>query len=883
MIFVFWIRSLLRTTLGRMIAAGAGIALAVGLLVVLGVFGASASATMTQHAIENVPVDWQIEVALGADQSSIERALADGGAAKAVRPVEYASVDGFSASTGGTQQVTGAGKVIGIPSDYLQTFPGQVTLLSGSLDGPVLFSQTAANLHASLGDTVTIERPDQASASVKVSGIAAIPNVDSLFQAVGVATGLAPQSPPDNILIMSTDAWHAMFDAQRADRPDSARTQLHVQFDRRNLPASPALAFKRVTEMANNLEARVAGSAVVADNLAARLDGVRADALYARVLLLFLGAPGVVLATLVTAAVATAGGARRRRDLMLLRVRGASLAEALEGPAIEAALVGVVGAALGLVFALAALSALGIAIDWSAAVVWGISTAFAGVALALAVVLVPATRDARRLTVAQARTETETNAPPLWQRLGADFALLVLAGVLFWTVRGSGYQIVLAAEGVAQSSVNYYAFLAPLTLWGGLGLFWVRLSRLGMTAVPAKLNATLATIAGNLAPTVGASLSRQASRIARAAALLALAVGFAISTAIFNVTYDQQSRVDAELTNGADVTVTGSTADPAGGHLDAIRAAGGVQAAEPMMHRYAYVGSDLQDIYGIDPATIGRATSIANAYFANGDAKATLSQLAATPDGVLVSEETVTDFQLQPGDTVNLRLQAAPDNQYHPIAFKFVGIAREFPTAPKDSFLVANASYLAKVTAAPSREIVLVRTDNPASVATELKSALASHPALSVTALGEVRSLIASSLTAVSLGALAKLELVFGLTLILAVAGLVLGLGFVERQRIFSILQALGASTDQLSAFLWSEAALVTIFGLLFGFVTGFGVAEMLVAMLADVFDPPPQSIHVPFAFLVVLTFGALAAAAAVVIVFERVHRRLDPGALKPE
>ena len=68
------------------------------------------------------------------------------------------------------------------------------------------------------------------------------------------------------------------------------------------------------------------------------------------------------------------------------------------------------------------------------------------------------------------------------------------------------------------------------------------------------------------------------------------------------------------------------------------------------MHRYAYVGADLQDLYGINPNAIGGATTMANAYFANGDAKAALAKLAATPDGVLVSEETVNDFQLSQGD-----------------------------------------------------------------------------------------------------------------------------------------------------------------------------------------------------------------------------------------
>ena len=45
--------------------------------------------------------------------------------------------------------------------------------------------------------------------------------------------------------------------------------------------------------------------------------------------------------------------------------------------------------------------------------------------------------------------------------------------------------------------------------------------------------------------------------------MTALAFAFAASTAIFNATYEAQARVDAELTNGADVTVIGTTAAPA--------------------------------------------------------------------------------------------------------------------------------------------------------------------------------------------------------------------------------------------------------------------------------------------------------------------------------
>ena len=96
------------------------------------------------------------------------------------------------------------------------------------------------------------------------------------------------------------------------------------------------------------------GSAAVANNLAARLDGVRADALYAEVLFFFLGAPGVVLAILITVAIADAGASRRRREQALLRVRGASLSQALSRAAVEASIVGVAGSATGILLGLLA-------------------------------------------------------------------------------------------------------------------------------------------------------------------------------------------------------------------------------------------------------------------------------------------------------------------------------------------------------------------------------------------------------------------------------------------------------------------------------------------------------------------------------------------------
>src|SRR2546425_11686155 len=151
----------------------------------------------------------------------------------------------------------------------------------------------------------------------------------------------------------------------------------------------------------------------------------------------------------------------------------------------------------------------------------------------------------------------------------------------------------------------------------------------------------------------------------------------------------------------------------------------GVAYVEPMQHRFAYVSSDLQDLYGINPSTIGNATPMSDAFLAGGNATQVLAKLAARPDAVLVSDETVHDFQLQPGDLLKLRLQFASDHAYHIVPFHYVGIVREFPTAPTDSFLVANASYVAGKTGSPAFQTLLVKTSaSPPSVAGEVRGLL---------------------------------------------------------------------------------------------------------------------------------------------------------------
>jgi putative ABC transport system permease protein len=842
-----WLMGLLRQRPLRIWGTALGVALTVAFLASLGAFITSGAQSMTRRATASVAVDWQVLLAQGASPVSAEQAIRAATPVRALLPVGYADVSSFRSVSGGTVQTTGAGKVLGLPDGYLNAFPAELRALVGGTSGALLSQQTAANLHARVGDRITVARIGLPAAQVRVAGIVDLPAADSLFQAVGAPKGIAPQAPPDNVLLLPRAQWQALFGPQQVLRPDTVREQLHVKLGA-VLPGDPGAAYLSVTHLANNVEVRAAGSVAVGDNLAASLNGAREDALYARTLFLFLGLPGVLLAAALTVSVAAASAGQRRQEAALLRLRGAPPRAVARLALAEALLVGGLGVLFGC--GLAVLIA-GPLLGGAVTPVWLGVAALAGLLLAATATLLPGQGG----TVTAARRTVGRGLTPLWQRLYLDLLLLVIAGLSFWRSAASGYQLVLAPEGVAQASVQYEAFLAPLALWLGSGLLAMRL--LGLLLRPRPLSRVLRPV-GPLALVVAAALSRQRGLLARGALLVALSVAFAVSTAVFNATYNDQARTDAYLTNGSDVNVSGSTAAPAGDRLPALLKLPGVTAGQALMHRFAYVGGDLQDIFGVDAGNIASVTRLSNSYFTNLTAQQALAKLQSRPDALFVSQETVNDYQLRLGDPVRLRLQK-PDHQYHVVPFTFVGVVREFPTAPKDSFLIANVNYLAAQTGIAAREVALLQTTGTAAgVAARARTLTADLAGVQVTDLAAVRARVASSLTAVNVAGLARLELGFAVLLLATATGLVLALGLAERRKQFTVLSALGATGRQLGSFLNAEAGIVAGLGSLLGAVIGVAVSGALVKILQGVFDPPPDVLVLPWIYLGVLLLAAL-------------------------
>lgn len=862
-----WLAGVLRRRPGRLLGAALGVGIAVAMLASLGFFLKNSRSTMTDRAVRSVTVDWQVEVQPGASTADVDAAVADTPGVIASAHVQFAPTTGMSAITGTSTQTTGPGVVLGLPDGYSDTFPGEVRPLVGARTGVLLAQQTAANLHAVPGATVMVGRLGLPPVPVTVAGIVDLPQANSLFQKVGAPPGAQPTAPPDNVLLLPTAQWHALFDPLAAVRTDLMASQVHVRLDHA-LPHDPAGAYTAVTAAARNLEARSAGAALVGDNLGATLDVARSDAAYAQVLFLFLGAPCAVLAGALTATTAAAGSGRRRAEQALLRTRGASATQILALAGAEAAVVGVVGATVGIAAA-AALSAVasGTADHGGsvATVAWSCGAAGVGLAIAAGAVLFPVRRDLREHTVASDRASIPKPETPKWARYGLDVVLLIAAAVVYRATSSGGYQLVLAPEGVPAISVSYWAFLGPALLWTGGALATWRIADLLLGAGRPLLRRLLRPIAGQLSGTVTAMLSRRRRPLVRAITLLAVAVAFAASTSTFNATYRQQAEVDAQLTNGADVTVTVPAGAPAPrGAPASFEAVPGVRAVESIQHRFAYIGSDLQDLYGVDPSTIRRATALQDSYFPGSTVGELMKTLNAQPDSIVVSAETVHDFQLQIGDTLELRLVDATTGRPKAVTFHYIGVVTEFPTAPKDSFLMANADYIAAQTGSDAVGSYLVDAaySDSSAVAARLREIVGT--AATVTDVATVRDSVGSSLTSVDLARLTDVELSFAVLLAIASGGLVFALGYDERRRTYAVMRAVGARPSQLRALIFSETGVLGTVGILIGSSLGAALSVVLVHVLSGVFDPPPNVVAVPWRYLGAVAAVTIAALAAV-------------------
>lgn len=882
-------------TLTRVFVLAAAVALLGGMLLFVG----NSLRTVGGSAVRSVPLDLQGPVA---SYAAAKKAAAGVGAQPGVLQASATATAPFTRAVHqGAAGVTSSshGAVLAVPPDYLhhiKTF----RLLQGGLapGGVVLDQQMAATLQARVGDAVTVTaKAGTAPQRLRVSGVALVTAPDKLFQPLNPQLGPAPAQPPANVAIMPVDTFaRTLAPALRTITPasvgssaqpgaqDGTQWQVQAQLDPAKLSAgNPGGALTRATQAKNRLERSLPGQIQFVDNLSDSLTTAAGDALYAQALYIMLAVPGALIALGLAYLAALGTVERDRCDLALLRARGATRRDLLTLAGIESVMIGTVA---GLAGAGAAFLAVSTLVNGGAQLTAGRALVTIAACVAVAIAGAAAARlgasfSALRSSVAAGRRGTRREGRPLWQKLYVDMVALAVSGLIYWLTASTGFSAVVNPDSNPTLSLSVYMFFAPALLWIGATLLLVRLRGRALAWVARRA-------AGGRAQSrrgfLLASAGRRGGAINRGLIVVGLLLAFGVNLGIFTATYNQQAKVDAQLTLGADVIATAPPGVAAKQNLaHRIAAVPGVQATTALDHSYAYVGPDLQDFYGIDAGSFTKATSLRDSYFLDGTASQVIQRLKATPDGIVVGKETIKDFSLKRGDLLRLRVLDRHNGNFRVVPFHVVGVVQEFPSAPKDSFMVTNLRYLESASRGDGPNVVFAKASGgPTAVAKRVASTTKGDGA-QVKNIDQQTAETVTSITTVDLTGISRIEELFAIVLAAAAMGLFVALGIAERRQELATMAAVGAPLREISAFLWTEAALVLAAGLLLAAGLGWLLSQMLVAMLTHVFDPPPDVLAVPWGFLAELGGAALAATLLATAVATRGLRRLPLGSILRE
>jgi putative ABC transport system permease protein len=756
--------------------------------------------------------------------------------------------------------------------------------------GTVLLSPDAAQaLGAVTGSTISLTVPGRiAPMQLTVGGLADFSKADPLFAARSADNqGEFIQVP--NVLVVPVATFATMLPALKADAVTGNPTlkaapvlEAEIRLDRTRLATDPAVAAVATQGVRRGIERIVPGRVAVIDNVSDALVAATSDSILAKVLFLFLGLPGVLVAAYLSRYAGGLLAEARRREQATLRARGAQPRHLISDLTYTALGVAVVGSALGLAVGLVtALVVLGPAALTSASkqsfLVSAIVSVGAGIATTLLAVYLPGRRALAREASSERREMEAPAAPPIWLRMKLDIVFLA-AAALVWTITNlaGGFRIT-PAEGQSVS-LSFYTLLAPMLVWLGVTLLAVRLLLWGTGRL--KLSAKRASRLTTW--TLLRSVSRRSLALGSGVVALALAVAFGSSLALFIATYDAQKQADARFVVGSDIRVTPSALGQQSSDFAQQLQVGGVAAVTPVAQTSsAIVGTDKRTLVSIDAVGFPRVATLNDSFFVNASAASSMSALRRDPTAVLVSSEMARTFNIQTGDQVNVQL-ADRSGRLVPATLRAAGVFKDFPGYPQGIDMVANLAFYQSATGLSTVSMFLVRTadSSPGAVASAADRINAgpghSAPLLletSVTAFNRDQS----TLTAVNLRGLGGLQVVY--TVLISGAGIgifVFGL-LLQRRKEYVTMRALGIRMSQLWGLVFGEAAAVALVSLAIGSATGAVMAYMFVKILAPLFTIQPSSLAVPASQLAILATLVLGGTGLSVALAARSLRRLNP------
>ncbi len=833
----------------RSLSVTAALALAVGLTLSTVLYVAASSRSLTEAALRPVPVDL---VAHGTtDRMNPDTVAADYRSQPGVKVAEpLVAADVTSIARGDGTKSTAAGRLYATTEAFVRDFPF-VTTIDGAFDnkGVLITASTASQLGVTTGDAVVLTSAS-GKASFPVAGIldsaaaeplfsSGDPNFEGEFAVVPdvvvMPLALYLQSPV--ALVPGTVQGKTPLDPQ-----------VYVQIDRTQFSSAPATAQKDVRNFAFGLERRFTGQVKITNNDEQALNRAKSDVLGADVIFIFLGIPGVAVAGFLAFGATQVFHEDSRREIALLRARGAAPRQVMAVAAFNATFIGLLGSAAGFLLGWGVASAAGgVGAVGVSEVAGGAPIALAAGLLLTALALVlPVVLSLRHEITAERRRIIRSAAAPVWQRYWVDILALGLAGLFFFVTYLTGGFKPANAEG-QSISLAFYVFLGPLFLWLGLTLLVQRL--LGRLLPRVLLGSGRVLRLRGFGAAATHDLIRRPAVATTTTTVMALIVGFALSVIAFTTTYQRERTRDSQYVVGSDIRVTLSSAGS--GPADAIEPVllqtGVTSVSGFMRETNALIGAQRQTVYGIDVPSFRQTAFLPDSFFANASASATLDALANTPNGVLVSRDEVAKFNILMGDSLIVRLPVAGGGAgYTELNLQVVGTVNYFPTSSQDSDFIVNRAAMAPARPTLLSDVYLLKTSfdagRLAQVSDAIRRAIPARAVARVEDLGTATKLDSSSLTSLNVNGLGAIERWYGYAF---AAGAILIFVFTlmaQRRKEYSTMRALGASLGQVRRMLAIQAAAVTAIGMVVGVVVGMVMAYVLVKLLAIIFIIPAST-----------------------------------------
>ncbi len=809
------------------------------------------------------------------------------------------------------------GQMMGVDPDHLPYMLQRATL-SGSIQLPngtlVLDSQTASILQVKVGDPVLLEYREwngtgylNYSLPFTLGGTLEFPT--SSYGGIVPYPGPGPYYYGSIVVFNLRDAdWILTRLNLAAVNPPQFQGEIWIDRNRFVDPydlTSTTFQLTRLDRALSQAMTAAGYSGTIIDNLSQSLQTFSILLLIQRIEYLLLSFPVILLGLYLGAVGVDLGHAERRRELGVLKTRGASRRQVAILLVMESLLGGFVATVLGLLFGLG-LSRLLIAMVTP----FGTSATYSTVSLSPETVIlvtilstifmgIASYRSARRtasLPIIEtlryyAPGETRLHYTPIWDIVMIGYSVAVYLVYWYMLSSPSGFFMFLIGFVFVASLP-----LAPVLLIIGS----VRLMTRSTGKVYEKMSRVLRPFARNLEHVISRNLSRNPRRSSNIAIIIALGLAFGVFVTSSLASQQAMQTESIRASIGADMSVTvpyNANATQESSFGTNLSHVAGVSGVSPVMSVNAQAGIGgsygYASVVALDPSTYFSVSNPAAFYFENPASEAAAKDVLATPGQVLITGNYGRQAALQMGDSLPLTMTTSQNNTPEVITATVTvgGLVRFLPGTYPGSFygsvsapdvIYGSPATLAKFIAAGagvtyySSDHFLVSL-NPGADSSTVEGDIYALGSPSVVVYRDVLHQMGGSLSGGSFFGFIEMEIAFIVVILTAGLGLIVYAASLERTVEFAGITARGSSGWQTAALLVGEAFVIMVLGVVMGFAVGLLTGYLSISVTAPVYGGleliVPSLFVFPLEAVVLVLLAPVAMLGTTVLVSWRIAR----------